>query len=105
MIREEFDCPHCGKTFEISGELRVKLVDDLQHDLDQDPADFLSLSARPANCFKYAAEPEIRTMRQLVTLCERDLLRIPGFGVISLLEVKEQLDRAGLRLGMDLEKK
>jgi imidazoleglycerol-phosphate dehydratase len=49
----------------------------------------------------------IKTLRQLAQVNETDLLKIPSFGEISLLQVKTHLEEIGLRLAMsdnDLEK-
>ena len=57
----------------------------------------LELSVRSYNCFKNA---DIRTIRDIVTRTEGDLLSIVNFGRVSLREVKEILAGMHLMLGM-----
>ena len=60
----------------------------------------LDLSVRAHNCLERA---NIKTVRELVTKTERELLEYKGFGRVSLFEIKEQLAKMGLSLGMDLD--
>ena len=60
----------------------------------------LDLSVRAHNCLERA---NIKTVRELVTKTERELLAYKGFGRVSLFEIKEQLAKMGLSLGMDLD--
>jgi hypothetical protein len=66
---------------------------------DRDPLDVrveeLEFSVRALNCF---FDEGIRTLRDLVTKSESELLRIPNFGRKTLHEVKELLDLFGLEL-------
>ena len=64
------------------------------------PIFVLGLSVRAHNCLERA---NIKTVRELVTKTERELLEYKGFGRVSLLEIKEQLANIGLYLGMDLD--
>lgn len=59
----------------------------------------LELCVRPCNCLR--AE-NIHYIGDLVQLSEVDLLKIPNFGKGSLVDVKESLERKGLKLGMSL---
>ena len=57
----------------------------------------LELSVRSANCLKNA---EIKTIAELVTKTEGEMLRTKNFGRKSLNEIKEILKTMGLHLGM-----
>ncbi len=58
----------------------------------------LELSERSVNCLKSA---DIRTIGDLVSKTEGDMLRIKNFGRKSLDEIKEALQKIGLSLGME----
>ena len=60
----------------------------------------LELSVRSYNCLKNA---NIRTLRELVTKTEADMLKTKNFGRKSLNEIKEILAGMGLSLGMKLD--
>ncbi|MEI8191015.1 MAG: DNA-directed RNA polymerase subunit alpha, partial [candidate division NC10 bacterium] len=64
--------------------------------LDQ-PVDIIELSSRASNCLKVA---RIRTIRELVTRREEELLAVKNFGKKSLDEIKDRLKGMGLSLGM-----
>ena len=64
------------------------------------PVSELELSVRASNCLETA---NIKTIRELVTKEEKDMLEYKNFGRTSLNEIKEQLDNMGLTLGMDLD--
>ncbi len=55
----------------------------------------LKLEARARNCL---VTGNIRTIRDLVTLTEAELLQIPNLGRRSLNEIKEALASRGLQL-------
>ena len=59
----------------------------------------LSLSVRATNCLE---SENIRTIRDLVTRTEDQLLDVRNFGETTLNEVREKLADIGLRLGMRL---
>jgi DNA-directed RNA polymerase subunit alpha len=59
--------------------------------------DELELTVRSYNCLKNA---NIRTLRDLVTKTEEQLLRTKNFGRKSLAEITEVLAEMGLHLGM-----
>ena len=67
--------------------------------LDQN-IDSLELSIRSMNCLKNA---NIRTLRDLVSKSERDMVEIRNFGEKSLKEVREKLEALGLGFGMNLD--
>ena len=64
------------------------------------PVSELELSVRASNCLETA---NIKTIRELVTKEEKDMLEYKNFGRTSLNEIKEQLDNMGLSLGMNLD--
>lgn len=57
----------------------------------------LNFSVRAKNCLDHA---NIRTVRELVSRTEDQLMEIRNFGDTTLLEVQEKLRELGLRLGM-----
>lgn len=59
----------------------------------------LRLSVRASNCLE---SENIRTVRDLVTKTEDQLLEVRNFGDTTLQEVREKLNELGLRLGMRL---
>lgn len=63
------------------------------------PVSELELTVRAANCLESA---KIRTIADLVTHDEADLLAVRSFGKTSLREVKRKLAEHGLSLGMEL---
>jgi len=62
--------------------------------------DTLELSIRSMNCLKNA---NIRTLRDLVTKQEKDMVEIRNFGEKSLKEVRDKLEILGLGFGMNLD--
>lgn len=64
------------------------------------PVSELDLSVRAANCLKTAG---IKTIRELVSKEEKDMLEYKNFGKTSLKEITDQLDSMGLYLGMPLD--
>lgn len=63
------------------------------------PIGDLDLSVRASNCLDSA---RIRTVAELITKGDSDLLKVRSFGKTSLREVKKKLEEIGLALGMDL---
>lgn len=61
--------------------------------------DELEFSVRSANCLK---NDNIVYVGDLVKKTEMDMLRTPNFGKKSLNEIKELLEKMGLRLGMNV---
>lgn len=62
--------------------------------------DELELSVRSSNCLKAA---NIKSLGELVTKSESDMLKYRNFGRKSLKEIADILDGMGLHLGMDIE--
>jgi DNA-directed RNA polymerase subunit alpha len=62
--------------------------------------DSLELSIRSMNCLKNA---NIRTLRDLVSRSERQMVEIRNFGEKALKEVREKLETLGLGFGMNLD--
>ena len=62
--------------------------------------DELELSVRSYNCLKNA---EIKTIGELVTRSEGEMLKTKNFGRKSLNEIKEILEEMGLSLGMNVD--
>jgi DNA-directed RNA polymerase subunit alpha len=62
--------------------------------------DSLELSIRSMNCLKNA---NIRTLRDLVSRSEKQMVEIRNFGEKSLKEVREKLEALGLGFGMNLD--
>ena len=60
----------------------------------------LELSVRSSNCLKAA---NIKTLGELVTKTESDMLKYRNFGRKSLKEIADILDGMGLHLGMDVD--
>lgn len=72
---------------------------ELAEKLDQ-PVSVLDPSVRAANCL--AAEG-IKTIRDLVSRHESDMLQVRNFGKTSLKEIKMKLAERGLSFGMDVK--
>ncbi|MFP6582108.1 MAG: DNA-directed RNA polymerase subunit alpha [Candidatus Hydrogenedentota bacterium] len=64
------------------------------------PVEELELSVRAANCLRAA---EIKTIGELVSRSEPEMLAFHNFGKKSLDEIKAILESMGLGLGMDIE--
>jgi DNA-directed RNA polymerase subunit alpha len=62
--------------------------------------DTLELSIRSMNCLKNA---NIRTLRDLVSRSEKEMVEIRNFGEKSLKEVRSKLEVLGLGFGMNLD--
>ena len=70
--------------------------EELQRKLDMS-VNGLDLSVRALNCLEAA---EVKTVRELVSHAEGDLLGVRNFGKTTLLEIKTKLRDHGLLLGM-----
>ncbi len=60
----------------------------------------MELSVRSSNCLRAA---EIRTLSELVTKTEAEMLKYRNFGRKSLKEIADVLENMGLHFGMDLD--
>ena len=69
------------------------------HEILKQPVEMIELSSRASNCLKVA---NIRTIRELVSRRDEELLSVKNFGKKSLTEIKERLKDMGLSLGMQL---
>ncbi len=76
------------------GSSETKLKDILNQSVDM-----IELSSRAANCLKVA---HIKTVGELVSKRDDQLLAVKNFGQKSLDEIKERLKDMGLSLGMDV---
>ncbi len=76
------------------GSSETKLKDILNQSVDM-----IELSSRAANCLKVA---HIKTVGELVSKRDEELLAVKNFGQKSLDEIKERLKDMGLSLGMDV---
>lgn len=90
--------------FSSSNELQEQIGQEQEESEDKELEDMLNqsveiieLSQRASNCLKIA---NIKTIRELVSKSEEDLLAVKNFGQKSLDEIKEKLSEMGLELGM-----
>jgi DNA-directed RNA polymerase subunit alpha len=67
-------------------------------DMLEQPVDIIELSVRASNCLKAA---KIRTIGELVSKKEDELLNFKNFGKKSLDEIRDRLKEMGLELGME----
>lgn len=67
-------------------------------DLLEQPVDIVELSVRASNCLKAA---KIKTIGELVTKTEEELLNFKNFGKKSLDEIRDRLKELDLHLGME----
>ncbi len=77
-----------------------KNVQEVLSKLDQ-PIESLDLSVRASNCL---ASEGVKTVRDLVSREESEMLKIRNFGKTSLNEIKEKLTQMGLDLGFSVAK-
>jgi DNA-directed RNA polymerase subunit alpha len=85
---DDFDLPGEPLQGTVQSELLDKSVDELE------------LSVRAFNCLKNA---NIKTIRELVSKTETEMLKTKNFGRKSLNEIKEILTDMGLSLGMHVD--
>ena len=86
---------------EESPEAPVKEAEPEEEDSILDASiETLELSIRSMNCLKNA---NIRTLRDLVSRSEREMVEIRNFGEKSLKEVRSKLEVLGLGFGMNLD--
>jgi DNA-directed RNA polymerase subunit alpha len=93
--------------FELGEEIIDKGVSEVEAQVDTELQNKLSmsvheleLSVRANNCLDSA---NVRTVAELVSRSENDLLKIRSFGKTSLREVKRKLADLGLSLGMQVQ--
>jgi DNA-directed RNA polymerase subunit alpha len=67
-------------------------------DLLEQPVDIIELSVRASNCLKAA---KIKTIGELVSKTEEELLNFKNFGKKSLDEIRDRLKELDLHLGME----
>ncbi len=93
-----------GQTAEESASLAAASIlpgdpEDLPDEMDDDildkPIDELKLSVRSQKCLQGL---NIETIGDLLEYSEEGLMKVPNFGSISLVEIKEKLDQIGLEL-------
>jgi len=65
------------------------------------PVSELELSVRSGNCLR---EARIKTIGELVTKTEQEMLQYRNFGKKSLQEIEEIIKEMGLSLGMEIAK-
>jgi DNA-directed RNA polymerase subunit alpha len=74
--------------------------EDRRNQILRTPISEFELSVRSRNCL---AKMEIKTLGDLITKTEAELLAYKNFGETSLQEIKDILAQKGLRLGMGIE--
>ena len=84
------DFPSDKDDYIFEAEIQTVADDNLLKSVDE-----LELPVRPANCLRKIG---VRTIGELVTIPEGDLLKIRNFGEKSLEEIKEKLEPFGLTL-------
>ena len=89
-----------GETAENEGETPSESSPSVSNENLDKSVEELELSVRSYNCLKNA---NIRTLRELVTKTEAEMLKTKNFGRKSLNEIKEILAGMGLSLGMRLD--
>jgi DNA-directed RNA polymerase subunit alpha len=66
-------------------------------DMAEQPVEMIELTVRASNCLKAA---KIKTIGELISKTEEELLGFKNFGKKSLEEIKERLTELGMHLGM-----
>jgi DNA-directed RNA polymerase subunit alpha len=93
-----------GRELPQKGEKQIEKVDEEVDDKVDDPADEakkkmvipiseLDLSVRASNCLEYA---NIKTLNELISKEEDELLELKNFGKTTLVEIKKKLIQLGL---------
>ena len=78
----------------------VEIEPESEDTILDDSIETLELSIRSMNCLKNA---NIRTLRDLVSRSEKEMVEIRNFGEKSLKEVRSKLEVIGLGFGMNLD--
>ncbi len=81
------------------GALVAPTVDTKLREILGQPIEMIELSSRASNCLKVA---RIRTIGELVSKRDEELLAVKNFGKKSLDEIKDRLKDMGLSLGMQV---
>jgi DNA-directed RNA polymerase subunit alpha len=89
-----------GESLDSEGETPAEASPAVSNENLDKSVEELELSVRSYNCLKNA---NIRTLRELVTKTEAEMLKTKNFGRKSLNEIKEILASMGLSLGMRLD--
>jgi DNA-directed RNA polymerase subunit alpha len=82
---------------EVSPTASVVVDQSRAREMFDQPVEMIELSVRASNCLKIA---KIKTIRELVTKTEQELLDFKNFGQKSLDEIKDRLKELNLGLGM-----
>lgn len=90
-----FEEPEYDEEEEVVDEKNEQVLELLDKSIEE-----LELSVRAYNCLKNA---EIKTLAELCSKTDAEMLKTKNFGRKSLEEIKKVLSELGLSLGMDLE--
>jgi DNA-directed RNA polymerase subunit alpha len=88
-----------GRELPQAGEKQIEKVEEEEASADEVnkkmavPVTELDLSVRASNCLEYA---KIKTLGELVTKEEDELLELKNFGKTTLVEIKKKLNQLGL---------
>lgn len=89
-----------GRELPNAGEKQIEQVDEEEEDSEEEvkknavvSVAELDLSVRASNCLEYAS---IKTINELVTREEDELLELKNFGKTTLVEIKKKLHQMGL---------
>jgi DNA-directed RNA polymerase subunit alpha len=80
-------------------DLSIAGLDPKLREILNQPIEMIELSSRASNCLKVA---RIRTIGELVSKRDEELLAVKNFGKKSLDEIKDRLKDMGLSLGMQV---
>jgi DNA-directed RNA polymerase subunit alpha len=84
---------------EEGGDLSGAPIDAKLREILSQPIEMIELSSRASNCLKVA---RIKTIGELVSKRDEELLAVKNFGKKSLDEIKDRLKDMGLSLGMQV---
>ena len=101
---EEQQAEAAAAGFEADGEtaasdVSIAGLDPKLREILNQPIEMIELSSRASNCLKVA---RIRTIGELVSKRDEELLAVKNFGKKSLDEIKDRLKDMGLSLGMQV---
>ncbi|MDE2143232.1 MAG: DNA-directed RNA polymerase subunit alpha [Elusimicrobia bacterium] len=83
----------------VASEISIAGLDPKLREILNQPIEMIELSSRASNCLKVA---RIRTIGELVSKRDEELLAVKNFGKKSLDEIKDRLKDMGLSLGMQV---